>query len=170
MKSASQIMRELVAVQSDTGTTLEVNVAAKILELIKEDEYFRANPDLCGAYQDDDALGRPVVWALKRGSSARTLIISGHYDCVETQCYGPLQEYALNPDSLKNLMKENSTTDEQLRRDLEDDNWVFGRGTADMKGVGGSPLCSGVGRAARSTYCLPPLVTKRTFLPERVKQ
>jgi arginine utilization protein RocB len=134
VKSASQIMRELVAVQSDTGTTLEVNVAAKILELIKEDEYFRANPDLCGAYQDDDALGRPVVWALKRGSSARTLIISGHYDCVETQCYGPLQEYALNPDSLKNLMKENSTTDEQLRRDLEDDNWVFGRGTADMKG------------------------------------
>lgn len=134
MKSASQIMRELVAVQSDTGTSMEVNVAEKILDLIKEDEYFKSHPHLCGAFQVGDALGRPVVWALKRGSSARTLIITGHYDCVETQCYGPLQGNALDPDSLKGLMKENPTNDERLCKDLQDENWVFGRGTADMKG------------------------------------
>ncbi len=134
MKSAGQIMRELVAVQSDTGTSMEIAQAMKILELIQEDEYFKSHPNLCGAFHAGDVLGRPVVWALKRGCSARTLIITGHYDCVETQCYGSLQDSALDPDALRRLMKGSPTTDEQLHRDLQDENWVFGRGTADMKG------------------------------------
>jgi arginine utilization protein RocB len=134
MKSASQIMRDLVAVQSDTGTSMEIAVADKILETIREDAYFKAHPDLCGAYQGGDALGRPVVWALKKGSGSRTLIISGHYDCVEIESYGSLKKHALDPDRLKELMLAEPGEDPQLNMDLQSADWVFGRGTADMKG------------------------------------
>lgn len=133
MKSIEEILLELVAIQSDTGTKLECNIANKLIELIKENEYFSKHPEYYGSYVENDVLQRPVVWALRKGSSDRTIILMGHYDAVEIDSYGVLKEYALQPEKLRTEMLKIPTDDLDLKKDLENDDWMFGRGAADMK-------------------------------------
>lgn len=133
MRTIEELLLKLVAVRSDTGTAMECDMAATILELIREDPYFQANPQLCGAYDAGDLFGRPVVWALKKGSGSQTLILSGHYDVVETTCYGELRDLALSPVELKAAMLAKGGHPPEVARDLDNPAWMFGRGTADMK-------------------------------------
>ncbi len=137
MKTAKELLLELVKVRSVTGTLQECDVAKRILELVREDPYFTAHPELCGAWDGGDSLGRPVIWALKKGTGRRTVVLSGHYDTVDTACYGIYEKSALDPDALRAAFLQNPPDDAELRRDLADENWMFGRGCADMKaGIG----------------------------------
>ena len=133
MRSIEELMLELVSVQSDTGTAMELAMAEKIYALVKECPYFVEHPEYCGTYEDDDILHRPVVWALRKGTGDRTLVLEGHYDAVEIDTYGTLKPYALSPALLKEKMRSMSMWDEEQNRDLCDDDWCFGRGVADMK-------------------------------------
>lgn len=133
MKTIEELLLRLVAVRSDTGTAMECDMAAFILEVLRADPYFQANPHHCGSYDEGDLLGRPVVWALKKGSGNKTLILSGHYDVVDTTCYGDMRGMALNPVALKAAMLVKEGYPPEVARDLESPDWMFGRGTADMK-------------------------------------
>lgn len=133
MRKVKELLLELIRVRSVTGTVQELDVAQKILELIREDPYFDEHPDLCGAWDGGDVYERPVVWALKKGSGNRTVVFSGHYDTVDTACYGVFEHCALEPDALKAAMLEARLGDGELIRDLQDESWLFGRGSADMK-------------------------------------
>ena len=133
MWSIENLLRKLVAIQSDTGTALERDMARAIHAAIKEDPYFQKHPELCGAYVGSDRLERPVVWALRKGSSRKTVILMGHYDAVEIESYGRLKPCALNPDKLREELKKRRFSSKQMREDLEDGRWLFGRGAADMK-------------------------------------
>lgn len=133
MKTVKELLLELVGVRSVTGTGEELDVARKIHALVAEDPYFQDHPDHYGMWDGGDPLGRPVVWALKKGSGRRTVVFSGHYDTVCTACYGVFEPYALDPDALKTAMMKDPPEDGEIRRDLADENWLFGRGTADMK-------------------------------------
>ncbi len=124
---------KLVAVRSDSGDPCEVNAARAVLDIIKEDPYFVENPQLCGFYDKGDVYGRPVVWAIKKGASKRTVVLSGHYDAVETKCYGKFEPYALDPPRLKEEMLKSCLFDGDILEDLKNENWMFGRGAADMK-------------------------------------
>jgi len=125
---------ELVSVRSVSGTKGECDAAAAIVSLIREDPYFREHPDLSGAYDGHDYLERPVVWALKKGSGRKTLILTGHYDTVGTSHYGNLEPLALSPEKLRAAMLESPPENEGIKKDLADERWLFGRGGADMKG------------------------------------
>jgi arginine utilization protein RocB len=133
MRNVRELLLELIRVRSVTGTVQERDAAQKILELIREDPYFQEHADCCGAWDGGDALHRPVVWALKKGSGRRTVVFSGHYDTVDTACYGIFEPFALDPDALKAAMRKAPSGDAELMRDLTDENWLFGRGSADMK-------------------------------------
>jgi len=127
------LLQELVAVRSDTGTSQELAMADKLLSVLRADPYFVRHPERCGTFEQGDALHRPVVWGLRPGRSPRTVVLLGHYDTVEIECYGALKPYATDPAALKARMREQEIRDPGLRRDLEDDAWGFGRGMADMK-------------------------------------
>lgn len=127
------LLLDLVGVQSDTGTTCELAMARKLLAVLRGHGYFALHPDQCGAFEERDPLHRPVVWGLRRGRSNRTVILEGHYDAVEIDCYGPLKPYALAPALLRQHMRAMDWRDPALERDLADDAWAFGRGMADMK-------------------------------------
>ena len=133
MKSARQMMLELVAIGSVSESHGEIEVAHKILALVREDGYFTEHPDHCGLWDGGDRLGRPIVWALKKGRGDNTVLFSGHYDTVGTASYGAFEPLALTPDALMTAMRENPPDDEAIIRDLEDGRWLFGRGCADMK-------------------------------------
>lgn len=133
MLSIKEILYRLVSVQSDTGTRKELKMADTLYKLIKENRYFKNHPEYYGRYLYEDVMDRPVVWALKPGKTKKTVILLGHYDAVELGPYGKLKDDALNPVKLKQRLCNSSIEDEQLRKDLEDDDWEFGRGMADMK-------------------------------------
>ena len=90
MSEIRELLYELVSVQSDTGTKLEVAMGEKIFDIIRRNEYFAKHSELCGMESGGDFLGRSVVWALRKGSTNRTVILSGHYDAVEIDSYGEL--------------------------------------------------------------------------------
>lgn len=130
------ILYDLVAVQSDTGTAREATIAAAMLEMIREHPYFAARPDMYGRYDGGDPLGRPVVWALRRGSGSATVLLTGHYDAVDLEPYGPFKRFALDPDLLRSEMGRQHDSypfPAAVARDLDNPDWIFGRGTADMK-------------------------------------
>jgi arginine utilization protein RocB len=117
-----------------------------------------------GAWATAD--GRPVVWALVRGGSARTLIVLGHYDTVGFDEYASLgategSKIALDPRALRERLVEAGAGREHgeaLERDIEEEwrragTWMFGRGALDMK----SGLAAGIaalGALAESSSAL----------------
>ncbi len=131
-KSIREMFYELVAIQSDTGTSMESNVAKHMLSIISKDTYFKENPENFGEFIGNDPLKRPVIWALRKGKSKKTLILTGHYDCVEINSYGNLKEFALNPSELKKRLKKLNLR-KAVKMDLDNDDWIFGRGVNDMK-------------------------------------
>ena len=86
------IMKDLVSVQSDTGTRQEERAAEKIAEYFESDAYFAAHPDHWGLCDTEDFLGRRVVWALKEGKSRKVLVLTDdgvpeeHVRTVMEQC------------------------------------------------------------------------------------
>jgi arginine utilization protein RocB len=112
---------------------MEANAAREIYAIIKEDPYFQQHPDQCGLYDGDDFLGRPVVWALKKGTSRKTLVFSGHYDCVGLENYGDLAPLALDPDALMAAMAQKTDLPADVAADLKSGDYLFGRGSGDMK-------------------------------------
>ena len=134
MYTPLELVKRLVAVRSDTGSALERDMALAIYDIIAQDGYFKANPKLCGLYEFGDHLGRRAVWALKRGTSGRTVIFTGHFDAVEIDCYGRFREFALDPDALAGAMLNDGGVEESVKADVRSGRYMLGRGCADMKG------------------------------------
>ncbi len=128
-----ELVLDLVSVRSDTFTKMELDISNRIYEILAEQDYWKENPELIGQYDGNDVIGRTIPWAMRKGTTKKTLILTGHMDCVEIDCYGTLKPYATNPAKLKEEMLKMDFKGD-VRKDLEDDNWMFGRGVADMKG------------------------------------
>lgn len=132
----SEIVSELVGADSTTNTEHEAHMAEIIAQMIGRRRYFQTNKAQCGLFEiKQDAFNRKIPWALYRakGKSKKTVVLTGHLDTVPVENYGLLQQYARNSQQLMEAM-----AGEQLpagvREDLESGEWLFGRGTADMKG------------------------------------
>lgn len=116
-------------------------------ETLKKQPYFQVQPDFCGSYEiPGDYRKRSIVYGLVKGVTGtatgqpeRTLILTGHYDVVGIEEYGALKPLAFQVEKLTEAMKD-AQLDEESRADLESGEWLFGRGTADMKGG----LCAGL--------------------------
>ena len=84
----------------------------------------------------DDPFGRSNVFALKRGKSRRTIVLTGHFDTVSFDDYGELADLALKPDELSRAIvkKLNASGSHPLALDdLESGTFIPGRGLLDMK-------------------------------------
>ncbi len=93
------ILRQLTAIPSVSQTPSEKLAGQTIEELFEGLPYFKAHPGQTGAHVlPGDSLGRTIPYALLRGESARTLVLMGHYDVVETTSYGNLEPVACLPD------------------------------------------------------------------------
>lgn len=124
---------QLVSIKSDTGTVLEKDVEEYLYKYIKSLNYFQLNQEFCGIYKlENDYLNRGVVWGLVKGKGEDTIILMHHHDVVDAYDYGSLSIYANNPEKLQETLKEVKLSDDVME-DLESGEWVFGRGTADMK-------------------------------------
>lgn len=123
----------LVACSSTTGTVEEIRIEKEIFNLISRQNYLRVNPQNLMLHPiPGDRYGRSAVVALIKGRGKKTVILLGHHDAVDTTDYGPYREYALDPENLLKKL-DPAALDTDARNDLESGEWIFGRGTADMK-------------------------------------
>ncbi len=133
-------VKNLVAIPSVSNTSGEVQAACYLEDSLRRQAYFKANPQLCGQFPiPDDSLGRTAAYGLLLGNGAGTLVLTGHYDVVDTEEYGRFGEFAYDVDAWRQAAGEKR--EELLRmlspqagRDLESGEWLFGRGSNDMKG------------------------------------
>lgn len=133
-KSTAEILKYFVSIQSDTNTKMEIDVESAICSYISELPYFSRNNDYYGIEKlSSDSIGRGIVWALIKGSGNKTVILLNHHDTVDVNDYKNLKDIAHDTDKIINALKTLNLSQE-ITQDIVSKDWIFGRGTADMKG------------------------------------
>jgi len=125
----------LVEIPSVSGTDQEILAAYRLRELLSEIPYFAENPDHIKLIPlENDPLKRCIVTAFMElaPDCPDTVILTGHYDVVDTEEYGHLKEYACDVEKITKVIDQ-MPLDEDSKKDFESGEWLFGRGTADMK-------------------------------------
>lgn len=125
-----EIYNELMSIQSDTGTSLEGAIGKKIYQIISGFDYFKANPKNI-QMQRVEPHNRMNVVAFYKGILKETIVLLHHHDAVDLAVYESLKDKALS-NEVKACLKDR-IKDETILKDLADDTWIFGRGSADMK-------------------------------------
>jgi arginine utilization protein RocB len=136
-----KLTTELVKIPSIVKTSGEAECARKIHEFYCQLQYFKDHPEylLLQQTQDDEIERHNVLAMVKgtKGSSNRTIILMGHLDTVGIDDFGTLKAHACDPEKLPELLKE-LRLDEDVIRDIDSGEYMFGRGALDMKsGVAG---------------------------------
>jgi len=123
------LLNTLIKARSDSATPYEKNFEQIILSEIQSIPYFGQNPNFFGASQiPGDPLERSVVWAISHRDALKTVILFGHHDTVDLSCYGTLD--GLDSIGLLNFFR---TQNPNLEMDALEGDWIFGRGSCDMK-------------------------------------
>jgi len=140
--SIKKILDDYVSYGSITNTKSEAYIDKFFESFFSEIPYFLENPKHFGKTPlKDDRFSRSVNWGFVKGEGDDTVVFIHHSDVVTIDNYNELKKYALFPDKLKEKMKENiDTFSEEVKKDYFSEKWMFGRGTADMKGGGSIQL------------------------------
>lgn len=132
-KDIEPLFLQLVATRSDTNSLYEEVIEEVILAWLKSIKYFKKHPKLLGTRPIfNDPHDREVVWALLKGRGSNTIVLVHHHDVIDIQDFGKLKKSALRPDELRQKMAKKKLA-KDVQSDLSSGEWVFGRGTADMK-------------------------------------
>jgi arginine utilization protein RocB len=131
---AKEIAFTLTSWPSVTGTKDEAEFAVRLAESISgfDNTWIEAI--------EDDAAGRANVFAIKHGRSKRTVVLTGHFDVVSIEDFGPLKSLAfesqrLLPEIIGRLKA--SGENPLALTDFESGDFLPGRGLLDMKVCGG---------------------------------
>jgi arginine utilization protein RocB len=131
-----ELTKMLVQHPSIVGTVGERDIAYTIYDYLQQIPYFQKHPSHLRLSQTEgDEKERYNVLALVKGEEGNhkeTVILMGHLDTVGIEDYGKWKPWAFSPDELMERWK-NSKVKAQVRRDLEQGEWLCGRGSVDMK-------------------------------------
>lgn len=131
-----ELTLELTKIKSVVGTTAENHVTEAIYEILQSLPYFKMNSEqLFYVENANDKLGRKSLVAMINGQeqeNSDTVIMLGHIDTVGISDYGTLEHLATNPEKLMEALKSENLP-ENVRRDLQSGDYLFGRGILDMK-------------------------------------
>ena len=127
------LLCELVSWQSRSKTDGEVQFAYRLKDKLLSIPYFKQNPDHIAFH--DAGLNRNAVTAFyKSPETSDTIVLISHFDTVNTEEYGSLEKLAYSPEELtKELQKHKDELPHDALKDLESGQYLFGRGTMDMK-------------------------------------
>ncbi|WP_110926145.1 M20/M25/M40 family metallo-hydrolase [Bacillus massiliglaciei] len=131
-----ELVKRLVRIPSISGTLEEKDMADELTAILMEIPYFQKHQtNIFREKIVGDSLEREAVAALLKGkdpADRRTLILLSHYDVVGVDDCGHFQEFAFDPDAYLEKLKE-ETSDPLLQKELDSGEWLFGRGSMDMK-------------------------------------
>jgi arginine utilization protein RocB len=128
-----QLLSELVGWKSMTLTKGEREFPLKLKDKLLELSYFRDNTNYLMLHNAD--LDRQLLMALyKHEEAVDTIVLLSHFDTVSAEEYGDLEELAYQPDALTAELAERiDELPENVKKDLLSGEYLFGRGTMDMK-------------------------------------
>lgn len=129
-------LKEMTSVPSISDTEDEKLAAEYLAGCLARQAYLRRYPERMGEYRlKEDSLGRTVPYALVKGSGAskKTVVLTGHYDVVGIEEYASYRSLAFRTEELGAAYRQ-AELDEESLEDARSGEWLFGRGTADMKG------------------------------------
>jgi arginine utilization protein RocB len=122
---------------SVTNTTGERDFVPFLNDVLSSWDYFKAHPKHLWPLQTlDDSLERYSLFALVKGNSNKTIILTGHYDTVSTDNYGMLEPLACEPQKLLEVLiadLQKNQNNPQALQDFESGDFLPGRGMLDMK-------------------------------------
>jgi len=125
----------LCRIKSVTDSQGEREAPRFLYECLRRLPYFQNHPSyLFLQLIEGDRLGREnlCAWVRAEQTTKKTVILMGHFDVVDTDVCGSLRDEAFDPQLYTRLIRGEKIT-EEAKDDLESGEWVFGRGTADMK-------------------------------------
>ncbi len=130
------LLQDLMRVRSISGTEGENELVRFLRDRLAALPYFRVHPEnLFLAPVETGGLGRHALLAFVEASprTAKTVVLTGHYDVVDVDVCGELRDLAFEPEVYSRRIGERDISPE-ARRDLVSGNFLFGRGIMDMKG------------------------------------
>ncbi|MDO9508071.1 MAG: M20/M25/M40 family metallo-hydrolase [Thermovirgaceae bacterium] len=134
-KGILELLIDLVKIPGVSCSPAEADTGRFIHAKLSELPYFRDHPEnIRLAPVPDDPFGRGVVLAIAEADppTPDTVILTGHYDVVDTGDFGPLEHLAFLPVEYTKKLLETGLEGE-AGRDLESGDYIFGRGVMDMK-------------------------------------
>jgi arginine utilization protein RocB len=129
------LTRELIKMESYSGTEGELHKATWLLNVLQTFPYFQKHPQFLSSEAIiHDKFQRRNVFALLKSpvETKKTVIYYAHIDTVGTEDFGALQSIAHNPDALETYFL-NYDHDEEVKLDAQSGEWLFGRGSLDMQ-------------------------------------
>lgn len=133
-EALTDLLCSLVQQPSITGSEAEIALAEYIHTLLAQKPYFQSNPNHLNLHPLED--GRRLVAALVKSAAdtKETVILLSHFDVVGVEDYGSLKNLAFQPKELTEEIKnDKGQMPASVKDDLETGDWLFGRGTMDMK-------------------------------------
>ncbi|WP_181350017.1 M20/M25/M40 family metallo-hydrolase [Thalassobacillus sp. CUG 92003] len=127
------LLCSIVEHPSITGSDEEIAVVEYLQYLLGTTSYFQSNPHHLQLHPLKD--GRQFISALvKQSDAAETVILISHVDVVGVGDYASYENIAFRPRELtKELHKNINGLPQGAAEDLASGDWLFGRGTMDMK-------------------------------------
>jgi len=134
-KNILKLTEQLVNIESVSNTQGVIEIGNFIHDKLEEWPYYKKNPDhLLKLPLRDDNMKRFNLAALVKGdnNNNNTVVYIGHMDTVDIGEYRDLKKLATKPYELMEKFKKRDLN-EQVKKDLNSGEWLFGRGAADMK-------------------------------------
>ncbi|WP_035351566.1 M20/M25/M40 family metallo-hydrolase [Fictibacillus gelatini] len=128
------LLCDLVSIPSITGSQAEIDLPGFVVNELHALPYFQKHEEHLQKVPTGD--GRYFVAALvkKRPDVKDTIILISHFDVVDVEDYGAWKELAFKPKELTDLFYKNKEElPPDVQREIKEGNWLFGRGTMDMK-------------------------------------
>ncbi|MDU2240857.1 MAG: M20/M25/M40 family metallo-hydrolase [Paenibacillus sp.] len=135
MEQIERLTQELVRIPSVNGTFGEVRIAEQIEAILRSFPYFTDHPEQVWTQSlPRDTLGRKNIFARVKGkgNARKTVLLHAHMDTVGTEDFGQLEEFAHQPERLLEFFRS-WEEDDQIREQALSGDWMFGRGSLDMK-------------------------------------
>ncbi len=133
--AVEELTKKLVAIPSVVTTTGEEDVAQFIHQWYGELDYFNDHPEHLSIDTVGEEGMRSNVLAMVRGTgedNGRTVVLVGHLDTVGVEDFGDIKKLAFDSENLMAHIADR-TEDEDVLKDLESGEYLFGRGALDMK-------------------------------------
>jgi arginine utilization protein RocB len=128
-----KLLCEVVSWKSMTLTEGEREFSLKLYAKLQNLVYFQNHPNHLGLH-DANLVRQFLTGLYKHPDAKETIVLISHFDTVNTEEYGDLEPYAYQPEELtKLLLGRVEELPEDARRDLISGEYLFGRGTMDMK-------------------------------------
>ncbi|MGO1387663.1 MAG: M20/M25/M40 family metallo-hydrolase [Staphylococcus equorum] len=127
------LLKRLVNHPTVTNSEGELTFPNFVKQLLLQLTYFQEHKKHIQLTQTEDDK-EAVVAFYQANTSAKTIVLISHYDTVGVEDYGNFHCNAFNPDELKSLFSQNHHyLNAEAIEDLNNDTYLFGRGTMDMK-------------------------------------